>query len=156
MTTPAVTPASTPTGAAAAGATPASSAKPASSAAPAGSAAPASSAQPENPNAVLGQNDFLKLMIAQLQAQNPLEPGNSNEFVNELAQFTQVEQTTNIANASELSGAVQLIGHKVTYNGASGAPATGTVESVQSNANGTTVTIEGVAGIKLASITEVQ
>ena len=42
-------------------------------------------------------------MIAQLQAQNPLEPGNSNEYVNELAQFTQVEQTTNLANASELS-----------------------------------------------------
>ena len=41
---------------------------------------------------MLGQNDFLKLMVAQLQAQNPLEPGNSNEYLNELAQFTQVEQ----------------------------------------------------------------
>ncbi len=59
-------------------------------------------------------------MVAQLQAQNPLEPGNSNEFVNELAQLTQVEQTTNLANASELSSAVQLIGHKVAYNSAVG------------------------------------
>ena len=67
-----------------------------------------------------GQNDFLKLMIAQLQAQNPLEPGNSNEYINELAQFTQVEQTTNLAAASELSGAVQLIGHTVSYTDASG------------------------------------
>ena len=64
---------------------------------------------------MLGQNDFLKLMIAQLQAQNPLEPGNSNEYVNELAQFTQVEQTTNLASSSELSSAVQLIGRSVTY-----------------------------------------
>src|SRR5271154_1808128 len=69
----------------------------------------------ENPNGILGQNDFLKLMIAQLQAQNPLEPGNSNEFVNELAQLTQVEQTTNLANASELSSAVSLIGRNVSY-----------------------------------------
>jgi flagellar basal-body rod modification protein FlgD len=89
-----------------------------------------------------------------MKAQNPLEPGNSNEFVNELAQFTQVEQVTNLANANELSSAVQLIGRTVTYNGASGA-ATGTVQSVQSTSSGTTVTVEGVAGVKVASITEV-
>jgi flagellar basal-body rod modification protein FlgD len=110
---------------------------------------------PENPNSILGQNDFLKLMVAQLQAQNPLEPGNSNEFVNELAQLTQVEQTTNLANASELSGAVQLIGHRVSYNSPAGVSATGTVESVQSDSSGTSVTVEGVPGITLASITEV-
>jgi flagellar basal-body rod modification protein FlgD len=122
-----------------------------------GAAAPSpAAATPENPNGILGQNDFLKLMIAQLQAQNPLEPGNSNEYLNELAQFTQVEQMTNLANASELSGAVQLIGHKVTYDNAQGAQATGTVESIQSSASGTTVTVEGVTGVKLASITEVQ
>jgi flagellar basal-body rod modification protein FlgD len=111
---------------------------------------------PENPNGVLGQNDFLKLMVAQLQAQNPLEPGNANEFVNELAQMTQVEQVTNLANADELSGAVQLIGHKVTYNGEGGEPTTGTVQSVQSSSSGTTVTVEGVAGVKLTAITNVE
>jgi flagellar basal-body rod modification protein FlgD len=120
------------------------------------SSSPSAATTPGNQNGILGQNDFLKLMVAQLQAQNPLEPGNSNEFVNELAQFTQVEQVTNLANANELSSAVQLIGHKVTYNGASGEAATGTVQSVQSTASGTTVTIEGVAGVKVASITEVQ
>ncbi len=115
---------------------------------------PAGSA-PANPNGVLGQNDFLKLMVAQLQAQNPLEPGNSNEYINEIAQFTQVEQVTNLANANELSSAVQLIGHKVSYNDVSGEAKTGTVQSVQSGASGTTVTVEGVPGVKLASITEV-
>jgi flagellar basal-body rod modification protein FlgD len=114
------------------------------------------SATPENPSGVLGQNDFLKLMIAQLQAQNPLEPGNSNEYLNELAQFTQVEQMTNMANANELSGAVQMIGRNVSYNGTSGALTTGTVESVQSSSTGTTVTVGGVAGITLSSLTNVE
>jgi flagellar basal-body rod modification protein FlgD len=126
----------------------------------AAAATPASSGSsektPENPNGVLGQNDFLKLMIAQLQAQNPLEPGNSNEYLNELAQFTQVEQMTNMANANELSGAVQMIGHKVSYNGPNAQVVTGTVESVQSSATGTTVTVEGVANITLASLTNVE
>ena len=105
---------------------------------------------------MLGQNDFLKLMVAQLQAQNPLEPGNSNEYINELAQFTQVEQMTNMANANELSGAVQMIGRKVSYNGTAAQPLTGTVESVQSAATGTTVTVDGVTGITLSSITNVE
>jgi flagellar basal-body rod modification protein FlgD len=120
------------------------------------SSASSGGASPNNPASILGQNEFLKLMVAQLQAQNPLEPGNSNEFVNELAQLTQTEQTTNLANASELAGAVQLIGHKVAYNSPSGVSATGTVQSVQSSSSGTTVTVEGVTGIALASITEVE
>ncbi len=127
----------------------------AASAAGAASAS-ASATTPENPNAILGQNDFLKLMVAQLQAQNPLEPGNANEFVNELAQLTQTEQTTNLANASELSSAVQLIGHKVSYNSPSGVAATGIVQSVQSDSSGTSVTVEGVSGITLASVTEIE
>ncbi len=110
---------------------------------------------PENANGMLGQNDFLKLMIAQLQAQDPLQPANTNEYINELAQFTQVEQTTNLANANELSSAVQLIGRTVAYHNTAGGVATGIVQSVQSNSSGTTVTVEGIGGVKLASITEV-
>jgi flagellar basal-body rod modification protein FlgD len=124
--------------------------------APAAEQSPGAATNASSPASMLGQNEFLKLMVAQLQAQNPLEPGNSNEFVNELAQLTQTEQTTNLANASELSGAVQLIGHKVAYNSPSGVSAVGTVQSVQSSASGTTVTVEGVTGIALASITEVE
>lgn len=117
--------------------------------------APQKEASPTNPSGVLNQNDFLKLMVAQLQAQNPLQPGNSNEFLNELAQFTQVEQITNLAGSSELTGAVQLIGHEVTYNGPGGVPTMGTVESIQTNSSGTTLTISGAPGINQLSITEV-
>ncbi len=126
------------------------SATAASAGAPAGASESAG-----NPNSILGQNDFLKLMIAQMQAQNPLEPGNSNEFLNELAQMTQVEQITNLANATELTGGVQLIGRTVTYNGSSG-PLTGKVQSTQSSASGVTLTVEGVPGITLTSVTNVE
>jgi len=104
----------------------------------------------------MGQNEFLKLMIAQLQSQDPLNPGNTNEYISELAQFTQVEQTTNLANASELSSAVQLIGRNVHYTAKSGEAAEGKVETVQSTAEGTTLTVEGNSGVKISSITEVE
>jgi flagellar basal-body rod modification protein FlgD len=128
---------------------------PAATAAEAGSQS-AQSAAVSNPNGTLGQEDFLKLMIAQLQAQNPLDPSNTNEFMGELAQFTQVEQLTNLANANELSSAVSLIGRTVVYSTPSGGRGTGAVTSAQSSSSGTTVTVEGVDGIPLTAITEVQ
>lgn len=133
-----------------------SAVQPTASAASAGASTAAASESPTNPNGILGENDFLKLMIAQLQAQNPLEPGNSNEFLSELAQFTQVEQMTNLANANELSGAVQLIGHSVTYTNSEGESVTGTVQSAQSNASGVTVTIEGESGVSLSALTNIE
>ncbi len=42
----------------------------------------------------LGQDVFLRLLTTQLKHQDPLEPMNGTEFVAQLAQFTQLEQTT--------------------------------------------------------------
>ena len=41
-------------------------------------------------------DDFLKLLTTQLMHQNPLEPMDSNEFINQLTQFTQVEQSKDL------------------------------------------------------------
>lgn len=113
------------------------------------------SATPTNPKGELGQEGFLKLMVAQLQEQNPMEPGNSNEYVNELATFTQLEQITNLASSSELSGAVQLIGHEVSYANSLGKLEKGTVEGVQRTSSGITVTIGGQTGIELSKVSQV-
>jgi flagellar basal-body rod modification protein FlgD len=120
--------------------------------------------EPVNPNGELGKNDFLKLMIAQLQAQNPLEPSNGTEYISELAQFSQLEQTSNLAQASSenadsqrVAQAVSLIGHKVTYTDPStGATQTGAVQSVEIAAGGATLTVEGTAGVALSGVTEVE
>ncbi|HEV7941335.1 MAG TPA: flagellar hook capping FlgD N-terminal domain-containing protein [Solirubrobacteraceae bacterium] len=114
-----------------------------------------SAATPTNPKGELGQEGFLKLMVAQLQEQNPMEPGNSNEYVNELATFTQMEQITNLASTSELSGAVQLIGHEVSYTSPLGKLEKGTVEGVQRTTSGITVTIDGQTGIEMSKVTQV-
>jgi flagellar basal-body rod modification protein FlgD len=122
-----------------------------------------STAEPVNPNGELGKNDFLKLMIAQLQAQNPLEPSNGTEYVSELAQFSQLEQTTNLAQANtedaasqRVAQAVGLIGHKVSYTDSTGTAQTGTVQSVEITSGGATLTVEGTAGVALSGVTEVE
>jgi len=40
-------------------------------------------------------DDFLQLLTTQLQNQDPLNPMDSNEFTNQLVQFSQVEQQIN-------------------------------------------------------------
>lgn len=74
-------------------------------------------------NKELGKNEFLNLLVAQLNNQNPLEPQSNGEFIAQLAQFSQVEgiEKLNTSMGSLLSGyqssqalqASSLVGRKV-------------------------------------------
>ncbi len=52
---------------------------------------------------VLDKDAFLKLMLTQLQHQNPLEPLDNSEQIAQMAQFSSVEQLANIAAYQEQS-----------------------------------------------------
>lgn len=57
----------------------------------------------------LGKDDFLKLMMAQMQNQDPLSPMDNKDMVAQMAQFTSVEQLVNIS--SQLSAMSQSLGN---------------------------------------------
>lgn len=78
-------------------------------------------------NKILGQDDFLKMLIAQLQNQDPLNPLQGADFAAQLAQFSSLDQLTQMntqlsaltsalssTNNSQLAG---LIGNAVVANG---------------------------------------
>ncbi|WP_179124100.1 flagellar hook capping FlgD N-terminal domain-containing protein [Marinococcus halophilus] len=57
----------------------------------------------ENTNGNMDKDDFLKLLIIQLQNQNPLEPMNDTEYVSQIANFSTLEQMTNMNKSLEQS-----------------------------------------------------
>ncbi len=75
----------------------------------------------------LDKDAFLKILVAQLTYQDPLNPMDDKEFIAQLAQFTSLEQLTNIAGSMEtlidnqnqaaISDAVGMIGKEVSATG---------------------------------------
>jgi flagellar basal-body rod modification protein FlgD len=55
------------------------------------------------PKSTLGKDDFLSLLITQMQHQDPLDPMKGTEFAAQLAQFSSLEQLTNINSNLEQS-----------------------------------------------------
>ncbi len=49
----------------------------------------------------LGQDAFLKLLVTQLQHQDPLDPMDDTEFIAQLAQFSSLEKLTEMAASLE-------------------------------------------------------
>lgn len=71
--------------------------------------------------ATLDYDTFLKLLVAEMQNQDPTEPMDSTEYISQLASFSNVEQTiqTNarledLLKSSSIAQAGSLIGRSVT------------------------------------------
>jgi flagellar basal-body rod modification protein FlgD len=59
----------------------------------------------------LGQADFLKLLVTQLQNQDPMNPMDNQQFVAQLATFSSLEQLMSINNAvTKLAGTLEQTG----------------------------------------------
>lgn len=73
----------------------------------------------------LGKDDFLKILMTQLQNQDPLNPMEDKDFIAQMASFSTLEQITNMSdsidkfinaeNQSQFLQASSLIGKTVTY-----------------------------------------
>jgi flagellar basal-body rod modification protein FlgD len=103
----------------------------------------------------LGENQFLQLMMDQLQAQDPTNPADPTQFLSELANFSSLEQQTNIATAQSMGSAFGLIGKTVTATDSAGKVVTGTVSKVDITSGTATLTVGGEGGITLSQVSEV-
>lgn len=61
----------------------------------------------------LGKDEFLKLLVCQLQNQDPLNPQDDTDFIAQLAQFSALEQMTNMNSTMTSTSAYSLVGKEV-------------------------------------------
>ncbi|MCM3742836.1 flagellar hook assembly protein FlgD [Sporosarcina luteola] len=64
----------------------------------------------------MGKDAFMKILIAQLQNQDPTNPMKDNEFIAQMAQFSSLEQTTNLTSAFEKFAEAQNQSQLIQYN----------------------------------------
>jgi flagellar basal-body rod modification protein FlgD len=61
----------------------------------------------------LNQADFLKLLVTQMTSQDPLNPQSDTDFAAQLAQFSSLQETTNMAGYMQTLQADSMIGMNV-------------------------------------------
>jgi flagellar basal-body rod modification protein FlgD len=115
----------------------------------------------------LGKDDFMKLMLAQLQNQDPLNPMDNAAFATQTAQFTSLEQLQSInktlqglASQSGNGGvatASALLGKTVTVNGSplvlDGSNPAALVYGLSGSASAVVVRVQDAAGNVVRTIT---
>jgi flagellar basal-body rod modification protein FlgD len=106
-------------------------------------------------NSAMGKDQFLKLFVAQLQHQDPMNPMQDSDFMGQMASFSTLEQVSNLASENARSNAIGLLGRTVTYKNKDGAELTGTVEKVSTKDGKPSLTVGGADGVDPSSISQV-
>lgn len=85
-------------------------------------------------NSGMDKNAFMKILVAQMKYQDPMQPTSNTEYIAQYAQFSQVEALDNMSKTMEQQRASQLVGQYVTLDNSSvageGATVSGMVDYV--------------------------
>lgn len=104
------------------------------------------------PIQTLGQDDFLKLLVAQMAAQDPLNPQKDTDFIAQMASFSTLEQSKTMQ--SDLAGirsdqqvlqANSLLGRTVILQGSDENPISGLVTAIQMEGGAPRIVVNGHA-----------
>ncbi len=112
------------------------------------------------------QMDYMKLLVAQLQYQNPLDPLDNQEMASQLAQFSQLEQLESMNSAFqqvlvsvERNYGSSLVGREVSFlaetDGTDIGVVTGTVEQVYNDVDGEVFLVTDEYQVSLQDIVSV-
>lgn len=112
-------------------------------------------------NDQMGKDMFLKLLVAQMQYQDPSNPMDATQFISQTAQFTVVEKLADLATQNDkllavgqTQSAAALVGRTVTWTDASNTSQTGVVTAA--NLTSPPTLAVGDLTVELSAITSVK
>ncbi len=110
----------------------------------------------------LDKDAFLKILVEQLRHQDPSQPGDSQQYIQQMTQYSMLEQLNNISTAMQgqkidtaNTTALNLVGHTVTWKDTDGEHS-GVVDKVNFTQDGATITVGSTSGIALSTVTELR
>lgn len=110
-------------------------------------ATPDNLSQDTKGTSTMGKDQFLKILVAEMQYQDPLEPTTNTEWVSQMATFSQIEELQNMSGAMTKGQAQNLVGKYVimapTDKNGETKYYSGKVETVEIREDGTYLSIKG-------------
>jgi flagellar basal-body rod modification protein FlgD len=132
---------------------------------PAAGAAPLSSAPPNQVKSTkmqLKTEDFIKMMVTQLQNQDPLEPAKNQELLAQMSQIGQLQSANALQDSlkgmvlqNQIGSASSLIGKTVKGLDSGDDPVTGLVNSVKVGSDGVSLELDNGKSLLLSRVTEI-
>ncbi len=113
-------------------------------------------------NFELKTEDFIKMMVTQLQNQDPLEPAKNQELLAQMSQIGQLQSATSLQESlqsmllqNQVSNAGNLIGKMVEGLDARGDQVNGLVNSVRVTSDGVMLELDNGHQLALGRVTSV-
>jgi len=98
------------------------------------------------PTKVLGQQDFLTLLAKQFQTQDPMKPMDDTAFIAQMAQFTSLQQMSDMSKSQQMLTSAGYLGRNVTVQDpASGENTTGLVSAIDNSGSSPALVINGTS-----------
>jgi flagellar basal-body rod modification protein FlgD len=118
-------------------------------------AAPATATPAANKDA-FGKDAFMKLLVEQMKHQSPTDPADGQAWINQMTQFSMLEQMQQQSAGQVKANAAGYLGKTVSWHDAKGQAGQGVVESVDFGGKEPTLTVAGHAGVKVGEVSDVQ
>ena len=121
-----------------------------------------SGTQSSKKNFELKTEDFIKMMITQLQNQDPMEPAKNQELLAQMSQIGQLQSATSLQESlkgmvlqNQIGSAAALIGKSVEGLDTNDDPISGLVTSVRVESDGVSLELDNGTRLPLTRVTSI-
>jgi flagellar basal-body rod modification protein FlgD len=117
--------------------------------------APQSAATTTSNADAFGKDAFMKLLVEQMRHQSPTDPSDGQAWINQMTQFSMLEQMQQQSAVEVKANAASYLGTTVSWLDAKGNSGQGVVEKVDFTGKEPTLTVAGHAGVKIGEVSDV-